>query len=213
MPENVTLRRFCGEGYAARLQRDHGFEVVGRGGGVAFGGTIVLARSGSDAVVKVGSSPAGDPWPLYAAHCLQHPGPFKPAVRHLAWHGKGISRFFVATMDRLTAVNWPAHQPLILALHHWYEMLIAHDIDYRRMGDGENDPRPAAWLVTELIRFDLPDIAAFVRELAETFPGPMLDPQPCNWMVSGDGRLVMIDPFSRTVANVPETAPRLLRRA
>lgn len=210
MVEAVTLPRFSGNGYASRLQR-HGFEVIATGGGFTFGGTIVLATPGSDAVVKVGTYPAGDPWPLYAARCLQHPGPFKPMVRHLAWHGTGLSRFFVATMDRLTTPDWKDHQALLHALNGWYQGLIAAGIDYRQWQHGPTDPRWAKRLAKGLTRVGLKPLAGFVQGLADAFPSYMLDPQPSNWMVDSQGRLVLIDPFTRSPGDVPETASRLLK--
>lgn len=229
MPEAVTLPRFSGNGYASKLQR-RGFEVVGKGGGYTFDATLVLAKPGSDVVVKVGTYPVGDPYPLYAEWCLRNPGPFRPVIRHLAWHGTGLSRFFVVTMDRLAASLSDFNQPgltqekqrimranddlsrrLILALHGWYEMTLALGIDRRDWHAGAMDPRLVNRLVKRIAKAGLGDVAKFVRTLSTTFPTLRMDPQPCNWMFTAGGKLVMIDPFTRTLADVPETAPRLLR--
>lgn len=206
----VTLPRFSGSGYAARLQR-HGFGVIGRGGGFTFDSTLVLARPGSDRVVKIGTYPAGDPYPHYAAWCIRNPGPFRPVIRHLAWHGKGLSRFFVVTMDKLTPADWKDHQPLIHALSKWYEGLIAAGYDYRVWQHGPTDPRWAKRLVKGLRRHGLKSESSFIEVLSGAFPSYMLDPQPNNWMLDSKGRLVLIDPFTRLLEDVPETASRLLR--
>jgi hypothetical protein len=229
MSDVATLPRFSGSGYAARLQR-RGFEVIGRGGGYTFDATFVLAKPGSDRVVKVGTYPAGDPYPRYAAWCLRNPGALRPVIHHLAWHGARHSRFFVVTMDRLSASLADFNQPnltpekqrimranddlsrrLIHALHYWYEMTIALGIDRRDWHTGPMDPKLVHRLVKRLAKVGLEDVAKFVRTLSATFPMLRMDPQPCNWMFTADGKLVMIDPFTRTLADVPETASRLLK--
>jgi hypothetical protein len=71
MHEAITFPRFSSSEYAFRLQRRFGFEVIGRGDGHTFDATLVLAKPSGNVVVKVGTFPAGDPWPLYGAYCLQ----------------------------------------------------------------------------------------------------------------------------------------------
>lgn len=210
MSEHTSLPRFCGEGYVARLQR-HGFEVIGTGGGYSFPATFVLSRRESDAVIKVGAFPAGDPWPIYAEWCIANPGPLQPVVRSLRWHGRRGDRFFVATMDKLREIDWRAHQALIWALHDWYEMLRSEGIDYRDWHDGPIDKRLVAWLSNGLETAGLVQVSDYFRRLVMMFPALRLDPQPCNWMLAADGKLVMIDPFARTKAEVAETTSMRLR--
>lgn len=206
----VTLPRFCGRGYAARLQR-RGFEVIGHGGGFGFDATLVLAKPGSDRVVKVGMFPSGDPYPHYAAWCIRNPGPFRPVIHHLSWHGKGLSRFFVVTMDRLEALDWKDHQPLNHAIDRWYAGMFAAGYNYWGFNHRRTDPRWAKRLVKGLRRHDLKPLAGFVGGLATAFPSYMLDPQTSNWLLDSKGRLILIDPFSRLNWSLPETASRLLK--
>lgn len=205
MREVVTLPRFTGKGYVARLQRKD-FAVIGQGGGWSFESTFVLAKPGSDAVVKVGTYPAGDPWPHYAAWCIENPGPLRPTVRAIRWHGSGMSRFFVATMVRLRDVDWRLNQPLLQALHDWYELLIRLGIDHREWHSEPLNPGLVEALADRIDIAGLPDVASFIRTVSKAFPSFRWDPQPSNWMTDAEGRLVMIDPFTRTPYDLPEVA-------
>ncbi|OAH37743.1 MAG: hypothetical protein DI590_26250 [Methylorubrum populi] len=55
------------------------------------------------------------------------------------------------------------------------------------------------------------DVAGFLWSLAAAFPRFHMDPAPHNWMFRVDGALVMLDPFTRILADIPATAPRLVR--
>lgn len=233
MSEFGPVSAFGPSGYVERLQR-RGFHVIGHGGSDDPWGavTLVLAKPGEPHVVKVGMSPEGDPWPLYAAWCFNRPGPFKPTIRSLRWYGRGTwGRFFVATMDRLHAPMSSFDRPpngereriirgknldLVVrlndALSGWYDANLRNGIDLRDWRGEAQDCRLTHQLAKRCAKVGLSDIAAFLRTLAAAFPRFTIDPQPSNWMFREDGSLVMIDPFMRTLGDVPATAPRLVRQ-
>lgn len=188
---------------AALLAR--GFERIGFGGVGPRPDSSVLAKPGSDAVVKVGLFCADDPWPLYAEWAFHNPGRFAPHVRSLHWHGLGLGRFYVASMDRLQ--RNPDGGPLTRAVLNFYSELqkIAARID-------RSDPPTgliADMLARALSREALPSVAAFVSDLHARFPKFVFDPHPGNWMRARDARLVLIDPFVRSALGVPHTFARL----
>lgn len=239
-PAATTLSRFCGQGYVSWLQR-RGFEIIGHGGAadVRLALSLVLAKPGADAVIKVGVEPYADPWPHYAAWCLRNPGPFRPTVRTLRWHGREGSpfRFFVATMDRLhTPLDlyakvsspsdvspwqleqlWkgqPVAMPLIEAVQGWYGMLDEEGIPKGRGGLPEAlCAKLSHRLAKRLRKVGLRDVATFIETLARTLPGHTPDPQQQNWMFTAAGGLVLVDPFTRCRRPLPETAPRLVMAA
>lgn len=209
-----SLERMSAKGYVARLQR-RGYETIGYGGSVEPVGamTVVLAKPGSPQVIKVGIDPYGDPWPHYAAWCLNYPGPLGPHVGTLRWRGSGIDRFYVATMGRLRAVDWQDYQPLLRALHDWYELLISRGIDWRTWYAEAMDARLVEALADRIEMGGQFEVASFVRAASEAFPSFRWDPQPNNLMVDQDGHLVMIDPFLRTPYELPEAASLPIKRA
>ncbi|OAH33308.1 hypothetical protein [Methylorubrum populi] len=232
MSEFGPVSRFGPMGYVMRLQR-RGFILIGHGGSddLSMASTYVLAKPGSQHVVKVGVNPDGDPWPVYAAWCFHRPGPFKPVVRSLRWYGRGIGRFFVATMDRLHAPMSGFDKPpqgareriiraksldvvvrLNGALDGWYKANLARGIDRREWRGEAQDARLTHSLAKRCAKAGLSDVAGFLRSLAAAFPRFHMDPAPHNWMFREDGALVMLDPFTRILADIPATAPRLVRR-
>lgn len=114
-----SIKRFYADGYVARLQQ-RGYEIIGRGGMDALGNdaSLVLAKPGERVVVKVGMEPYADPWPMYAAWCLRHPGPFRPTVRSLRWHGDARAIALSRDAGRVGHAGRPGGRPYLVSLRH-----------------------------------------------------------------------------------------------
>ncbi len=126
--------------------------------------------------MKVGMFPSGDPYPHYAAWCIRNPGPFRPVIHHLSWHGKGLSRFFVVTMDRLEALDWKRPPAIKSCVDRWYAGMFAAGYNYWGFNRAVLIHGGPKRLVKGLRRHDLKPLAGFVGALATAFPSYMLDP-------------------------------------
>ena len=98
------------------------------------------------------------------------------------------------------------------ALDGWYKANLARGIDRREWRGEAQDARLTHALAKRCAKAGLSDVAGFLRSLAAAFPRFHVDPAPYNWMFREDGALVMLDPFTRILADIPATAPRLVRQ-
>lgn len=172
------------DAYIAALKR-RGFERLGKG---YF--SAAYAKPGSPFVVKVFHGESNlDPWPLYAEWCWNNPGPFKPVIRALKWHGEGS--FYVAVMERLLiTVDELADGSIRKRREPCAEAAALRKALVSKYNGG------VARVMMELQKLKLNDVAAFVAEVNITFPDQYLDIHGANWMYREDGSLVLIDPFS-----------------